>query len=137
MILRQVYGVDVPAGAPALDLPLVVPIAGGTATMTVGERDGTLRLTLDRRVDRDLLTLRTQTGTKWRGEDGVYVEIPMVEVGEGAVEELVGADDIAAALSFLTDLPFRVFRPGPGSDELLPETGEDEALLGSLGTREV
>jgi hypothetical protein len=135
MILRQAARLYSSVG-PLLvdvDLPLVVELASGRATVVAGETDAFHLLVIERTVRLEALQLQTETGVRYVGSDE---QIPLIEVDASGIDGPESAWDVASALSFLTDRPFEI-SAGPEGPELVAETTEDEQLLRTWGTRKV
>jgi hypothetical protein len=137
MLIRQLSRLRGPTDVEGLELPLVVPITEGAVTLEAGDAEGEYRLRLDRRVGVEGLSLVLKSRTYQIQADGTKVEIPKIAVDELAIAGAESADDVAAVLTFLTDQAFTTYHSPDDTDELLPETPEDEALLRGFGTDEV
>lgn len=137
MLLRTVYTLRPvpPAALPHLSLPLIVPFAEGVqAVLSVGDT-GILSLAMERRVDPSALELVTDTGRYRELPDGSEEPIPAIRLQDEDPPDHVFADDVANALSFLTDTPLQLV----GSleqDRFVPENDTDRKTLQDLGTDE-
>jgi hypothetical protein len=104
--IREYFGV-MPIGQLELDLPSVVQF-DRDVTATLEDRDGeALHLVIEYPVDPLALTVESSTGLYQRQPDGSDQEIATLRAPEN---KNIQAIDITAALTFLTDVPFRVDR---------------------------
>jgi hypothetical protein len=132
MRIREFIDV-VPTRELQMELPLVIDLDSGLR-LTLDQRDGaSLRLVIDYPVDRGKLKLERNTRTYEQLSDGGRRELPALRVPEN---DEIQASDVAAALTFLTDVPVNTSRPHPSS-EIVPEDDEDRAVLDAFGTSRV
>ncbi|HEX3804853.1 MAG TPA: hypothetical protein VHV75_18655 [Solirubrobacteraceae bacterium] len=116
-----------------LDLPFEMQFEDDVAAV-LEDRDGeVLHLVIEYSVDPLALTVEHSTGIYQRQPNGSDQEIAALRPPEN---KNIQAIDITAALTFLTDVPFRVNRPFPPAD-IVAEGEEDQAALDAFGTTHI
>jgi hypothetical protein len=134
MLAREWFQVR-PRGRERLDLNLPIKVEldpRTTATLREGKEDY-LDLTVERRIDAAEVTVEPRSGHKVRLEDGSHEELPALRLPHNPN---VGAIDMTAAITFLTDVPLAVSR-GRRMGMVVAEDDVDRAAIEAWGTSDI
>jgi hypothetical protein len=132
MILRTVYIVDgLSRERDEVEVPLPMTIDDGM-TARLDEVDDEFRLTMDRRVDASKLEVVTESGWWREHEDGTREPLPRLRLRDDVHEEVVGADDVVSALSFIVGRAL-TFRSSRFDHVFIADSDADRRKLEDLG----
>jgi hypothetical protein len=134
MLARQWFKVRPKArGRLDLSLPIEVELGAETTAVLREGKEDYLTLTLDRRIDPSKVRLEAHSGHKVRLADGSHADVPALRVPDNSN---VGAIDVTAAITFLTDVPLAASH-GERMGQMVAEDETDRAVIEAWETHHV